>query len=658
MRKYFPGEVPKEAFDDKMMALMKKALNAVYITKYDHLKNFGLCVGGSIFWARPEELGIEVMLAGNSAIEGPIAWSTGSTEKLALEHAMERWIPTWLLVRGRRVAEIPPAPKVMCLYFPQYHQFEENDRFWGTGFTEWTLLRKTDPLAQSIMHPLTGSKGGLGWYNLENLRVRQYQEQLAKAHGVHGFVYYHYWFSGENAPVHHKVMYKVLEAMLEDGKPDMPFMLSWANEPWTREWGGNESGSVLLPQTYDPSDWKEHFEYLCRFFDHPNYMRHNGAPVLALYRIGHMRAILKPMLALWRQLAKARGLSGLYVINTLGNFVFSDPDAFDTTSLDGAFHFWPQLRSSFNVGREECTSTGDYPILNSTNIPQYWGSYAGFDRRPRVPDSDTYKVGPKSFKKGLEKSFSKMAETSRSLVPNLFFHTAWNEWNEQAILEPDTSSGFGKLEALREALEKMPIHLLPNRETGFDLLHSGVNIYGKSAQQPKKAAAAVEGSAVQPGPTDALIADLIAKVGRLTVPSIELTSSNWKTGHEAEVASGGQSTGQTSKYASGQSSGSGYASGQSSSSSRSTAQRAHAVAGILPATRANAAYNTPKSTAFALSQGDRAESAIRANAAYDAPKSTAFALSKDDRAELEYLRSKFVTERADRWQAQINAGLF
>lgn len=53
-------------------------------------------------------------------------------------------------------------------------------------------------------------------------------------YGGHGFVYYHYWFSGKGAPADHKVMYRVPELMLKDGEPSGPFMFSWANEPWSR----------------------------------------------------------------------------------------------------------------------------------------------------------------------------------------------------------------------------------------------------------------------------------------------------------------------------------------------------------------------------------------------------------------------------------------
>jgi lipopolysaccharide biosynthesis protein len=37
----------------------------------------------------------------------------------------------------------------------------------------------------------------LGFYDLQVRRARLAQEALAKANGIHGFCYYHYWFNGK-----------------------------------------------------------------------------------------------------------------------------------------------------------------------------------------------------------------------------------------------------------------------------------------------------------------------------------------------------------------------------------------------------------------------------------------------------------------------------
>merc|ERR1711871_415450 len=199
----------------------------------------------------------------------------------------------------------------------------------GEHFTEWKLLK---PIAHDyILKPLAVEKDGLGYYDLLDAdgKTRDLQGQLATAAGVHAFCFYHYWFSGSHAPEHHEVMYKVTEEMISSNKPNIKFMLSWANEPWSRRWTGNAGNSsddlLLLSQEYgDRKEWEEHFIYLLKYFVHPRYLKIQGEPVFAIYRVGHVGRILKPMLILWQRLARAAGLPGLHIVNTLGNFYKKD----------------------------------------------------------------------------------------------------------------------------------------------------------------------------------------------------------------------------------------------------------------------------------------------------------------------------------------------
>lgn len=74
-------------------------------------------------------------------------------------------------------------------------------------------------------------------------------------------IFHHYWFVDRPIKEH------VIEAMLADGEPDIPFMLSWANEPWSARWDRGKSGQVLVAQEYGLHEiWRKHFDWLLPFF--------------------------------------------------------------------------------------------------------------------------------------------------------------------------------------------------------------------------------------------------------------------------------------------------------------------------------------------------------------------------------------------------------
>jgi hypothetical protein len=375
----------------------------------------------------------------------------------ALVQAVELLIPSLIRQHGGEVTVMPPAPRVVPIYFPQYHAIPENDRFWSPGFTEWTLLRKAN--FSGVRKPLPPSEGGLGYYTLTDREVRAQQRVMAQTHGVHGCMYYHYWFSGKKAPRNHKVMYKIPELMLQDGEPALPFMFSWANEPWTVRWTGQPTSlkDTLLSQGYgDKTEWEEHFQYLLQFFKHPNYIQIEGKPVFVLYRVGLFAEKLQPMLQLWNKLAVQNGFAGVHIIGTIGGFYKHDKGTqalFKLPEVNSAFHFWPIVNDccpDVVYGGDEVTS----------DIPQFWGAYTGFDARPRRPKEDKPRtVSPPEFEQNLRTLFhcpNVTRRRSKAVEENFIFVTAWNEWNEQAVMEPNSVWGNGYLEALKAAVESVP----------------------------------------------------------------------------------------------------------------------------------------------------------------------------------------------------------
>jgi len=164
--------------------------------------------------------------------------------------------------------------RAIAFYLPQYHPVPENDAFWGPGFTEWRNVVRAR--ARFPGHNQPQLPADLGFYDLRLVEVRKAQADLARAAGLSGFCYYHYWFQG------HRLLHRPFDTVLTSGAPDFPFMLCWANENWTRAWDDG-AAEVLLSQNYSDKDTIAHARHLVPAFADPRYIRIGTRPVFAVY---------------------------------------------------------------------------------------------------------------------------------------------------------------------------------------------------------------------------------------------------------------------------------------------------------------------------------------------------------------------------------------
>jgi lipopolysaccharide biosynthesis protein/glycosyltransferase involved in cell wall biosynthesis len=347
-----------------------------------------------------------------------------------------------------------PAARLVAFYLPQFHPIPENDEWWGEGFTEWTNVAKAKPLFSGHYQPHLPAD--LGFYDLRVPAIAEAQAELARQAGIEAFCYYHYWFGGK------RLLGGPLDAMLESGRPDFPFCLCWANEPWSRRWDGQEN-DVLQPQTYSTKDDREHIRWLIPALSDPRALKIEGKPVFIVYQARDLPDPAQTV-KLWRREVRRAGLPGIYLMT-----VETGWDAgWDATEagFDAKVLFQPQFSTLLTVPPLEVDGPQtlrvfDYekawPILSrSEPVPyrRYETVCAGWDNSPRTNERGwlLHNSTPEAYEAWLRQAIGRVRDEPRD--QRLVFLNAWNEWAEGAHLEPDKRHEHAYLEATRRALEE------------------------------------------------------------------------------------------------------------------------------------------------------------------------------------------------------------
>jgi lipopolysaccharide biosynthesis protein len=366
-----------------------------------------------------------------------------------------------LLPRGSRL-------RYLAFYLPQFHPIPENDVWWGEGFTEWTNVRKAKPVFSGHYQPHVPADD-LGFYDLRDRSIGEHQAELARAHGITGFVYYHYWFHGR------RLLERPLDDVLASAQPPFPFCLCWANENWSRNWDGGDR-RLLMKQTYGDQDDLAHIRWLATVFADERYIRIDGRPLLLVYRASDLPDA-RHTTDNWRREAARLGVGDLYLCRVEA----FDDDRGDPYVLgfDAALEFQPDWRRR-GPPLMPGEGTGDdlldplnlapkpggvfsYPVavelaLTQAEVPykRYRCVMPGWDNSPRRQQLPTIFLGSTPFR--YERWLHGVIDQFDPYSPdeNMVFINAWNEWGEGNHLEPDQRWGSGYLAAHLRATGTAP----------------------------------------------------------------------------------------------------------------------------------------------------------------------------------------------------------
>ena len=357
-----------------------------------------------------------------------------------------------ILTKAKISKDEQATPLMIAFYLPQFHPIEENDAFWGKGFTEWRQLAKGMPRFPGHYQPRIPRD--LGFYNLENIDVLRAQAKLAKSAGIHGFGYYYYWFNKK------RVLERPVEKLLESDV-DMPFMLIWANENWTKTWDGSES-QILLKQDYNIDDEEALLDDLSRHFLDRRYIRINDRPLFVIYNPKNIPDTADTIKRWRRKLTSRLGVEPLiFMAQTFGA---RDPR---DHGLDGAIEFPPHKLSDKLPGRPTPDAYSsdfagrviDYDDLVKTSLdeddpefPLIKTIVPSWDNDARRPNRGLTleNISPVKYQNWLFELITRAFDAPILGTPVVAIN-AWNEWAESAYLEPDVHFGGAFLNATARA---------------------------------------------------------------------------------------------------------------------------------------------------------------------------------------------------------------
>lgn len=364
--------------------------------------------------------------------------------------------------------------RIFPFYFPQFYQTEENNNWWGHGFTDWSLVKKSKSIHNMQTQPRVPL---LGYYDQSEPSTIKQQSEIALKYGLSGFNFYHYWFDGK------VLLDKPLQNLYLDRNIDIEYFLTWANETWTRQWVGKPQ-DILIKQEHqaDEKIWELHYQYLSKFFHDDRYVKINNAPILCIYRAELIKSLPE-----WIEYINAKaiseGFSGIHLIALRAYDIANSESIYKF--FDKIVNFQPRYsinthlrKKSYarNIAEKIVRSCPEWVQLSLAGLskkskynkfsyldyiesmksdidvwrekPVYQVVFPDWDNAPRYNERATFfsDTSTDNFEKALEVVKQKVEKHDDKLI----FINAWNEWSEGAYLEPDTIHQFSYLETIKK----------------------------------------------------------------------------------------------------------------------------------------------------------------------------------------------------------------
>ena len=171
--------------------------------------------------------------------------------------------------------------EVAAYYFPGYHPDPRCDRWHGTGWTEWELVKRAEARFPGHDQPKTPL---WGYEDESEPEAMARKIDAAADHGLTAFLFDWYWY--DNSPF--------LNGALDRGylgahnNDRLKFALMWANHDWVDIHPAVRNGPprVLVPGAQPRAHFEAATDHIVeRYLRHPSYWRLDGRAYFSFYEL-------------------------------------------------------------------------------------------------------------------------------------------------------------------------------------------------------------------------------------------------------------------------------------------------------------------------------------------------------------------------------------
>jgi hypothetical protein len=353
--------------------------------------------------------------------------------------------------------------KPYLIYFPQFHNIEENNKRFYDGFTDITNLKHLihDKKYTNLETPLFQDLGIESFQDydfLTNNHIIKKQINIANDYKISGFAIYYYWFSKNEITNKNMIMENVINKFFDNQNnlQNLKVFFIWANENWSKNAAFGES-ELLIENMYTIENIKKNINNLINYFKHKNYLKIDNKPVFFIY---HPVYMTNEEIDLFYELLNNECILNYFSgVHLVLNSIFNDYPNYSNFYINFNYKDTPLKYYDYNHNRYVIDYKKYSEDVNNSKKNKIQTIVYDFNNEARlsIPNKvhlSTICINNTEINKSLytDKIIETYNNNSKKEIDKILLINAFNEWGEKMSFEPSNENGYYNLNLLKSKL--------------------------------------------------------------------------------------------------------------------------------------------------------------------------------------------------------------